>query len=133
MAYSESDEICKKFQITHTYMAKKKNENSEYCINFKKNILFNKKCRNQLCLESMEYDKKSLKEGYMPNFGTLGFHYCQKLFGTAQVIKVKMSKGKWRTFDRCILKNGGVIDTVSLLTWIERKNQDKVIQKIPTH
>lgn len=102
MAYASDDKIkCEKGYLRLNYDGKKIVEESFYCFNKDKNILYSK-----------GFGLKKLKQVKFDESGTAnpGFELCSALKGEPQFVEFK-AEGEWFKLDRCLFADKTYIDT----------------------
>jgi hypothetical protein len=118
---AEAQISCGKTRFYYIHNRAKVFETQDYCVDKKSGALFNDVCKDRACLAQFKETYDELLEGKKPGFGTSGFWVCHNLGGSPQIIKVLGDGSALTTMDRCMLKNGGVIDTVSLELYFKNK------------
>ncbi len=102
MAYASDGKItCEKGLLRMNYDGKKIVEESVYCFNEDKNMLYSK-----------GFAIKKLKPYKVHESGTAnpGFELCSALNGEPQFVEFK-AEGEWHKLDRCLFADKTYIDT----------------------
>lgn len=115
---------CGKTRFYYLHNREKIFETQDYCIDKKTSVLFNDACKEKACLKPFKKSYEEILEGKRSGFGTTGFWVCHNLGGSPQIIKVIGQGNELTTMDRCMLKNGGVIDSVSLELYFQNKTEN---------
>lgn len=113
---------CGKTRFFYIHNREKIFKIEDYCLDKKSGALYNDACKDKSCLKNFTQSYEELLAGKKPGFGTTGFWVCHNLGGSPQIIKILGEGDALTTMDRCMLKNGGVIDTGSLEMYFKNRS-----------